>query len=89
MEVAATTALLLLPLLIAARRGLVPRPETVVPAIGAAAALNGQAVLRLSCHAAPTIWHPLLFHSAPVILVGAVCLLAAKLWSGLGRRQLS
>jgi hypothetical protein len=78
LEVAFGTAALVVPAFVLARRGLVPRPATVVPAVGASAALNLQAVVQLGCHAEPGIVHPLLFHGLPVILVGGACFLAAK-----------
>jgi hypothetical protein len=77
-DVAAGTALLAVPVAVLARRGLVPRPATVVPAVGAAAALNLQAALQLGCRAEPGIVHPLLFHALPVILVGGACFVVAR-----------
>ena len=78
LELALATTLLLVPLVFASRRGLVPQPEKVAPTLGAAAALNMQAVLQLGCHAEPSSLHPLAFHAAPVILLSAACFVIAK-----------
>jgi hypothetical protein len=84
-EVVGAALVPLLLLLLIARRGLVPRPDVAGPAVGAAGALNAQAALRLACHAQPGVLHSLLFHSLPVILVGAACLIIARKVAANGR----
>ncbi len=63
-----------------ARKGSVDRPAIAVGAATGGGALAAQGVLHMTCHAAPSVSHAIVFHTMPVALaIGIGYLLGARL----------